>query len=48
MSSEENNKKTSGLTRREFIKDAGIVVGGASVASMALLSACNGDTKTVT
>ncbi len=48
MSSEENNKKTSGLTRREFIKDAGIVVGGASVASMALLSACKGDTKTVT
>ncbi len=54
MSEEKDMKK--GLSRREFLKDAGLVVGGATVGSMALLNACNGggttatvtETKTVT
>ncbi len=29
------------LSRREFLKDAGLVVGGATLGSMALLNACN-------
>ena len=37
----------STISRREFLKDAGLVVGGATVGSMAILSAC-GETKTVT
>ena len=44
---EEEMKKPAGLSRREFLKDAGLVVGGATVGSMAILSACS-DTKTVT
>jgi xanthine dehydrogenase YagT iron-sulfur-binding subunit len=46
--SEEEKKKPEGLSRREFLKDAGLVVGGATVGSMAILSACSGDTSTVT
>jgi aerobic-type carbon monoxide dehydrogenase small subunit (CoxS/CutS family) len=46
--SEEEKKKPEGLSRREFLKDAGLVVGGATVGSMAILSACSGDTATVT
>ena len=46
--SEEEKKKPEGLSRRQFLKDAGLVVGGATVGSMAILSACSGDTKTVT
>lgn len=51
---EEEKKQPEGLSRRQFLKDAGLVVGGATVGSMAILSACNGDavtkteTKTVT
>jgi aerobic-type carbon monoxide dehydrogenase small subunit (CoxS/CutS family) len=43
---EEKNK----ISRREFLKDAGLVVGGATIGSMAIMSACNGEetTKTVT
>ena len=44
---EEEKKIPEGLSRRQFLKDAGLVVGGATVGSMAILSAC-GDTKTVT
>jgi aerobic-type carbon monoxide dehydrogenase small subunit (CoxS/CutS family) len=40
-------EKTKGISRREFLKDAGLVVGGATVGSMALLNACGG-TTTVT
>ena len=36
-----------GISRRKFLKDAGLVVGGATVGSMAILSACGG-TETVT
>jgi hypothetical protein len=54
----EASKKTPeeeklGLSRRQFLKDAGLMVGGATVGSMAILSACSGGdgttvTKTVT
>jgi len=51
--SEEQKKTTEGLSRREFLKDAGLVVGGATVGSMAFLSSCGGstpatETKTIT
>ncbi len=36
------------LSRREFLKDAGLIVGGATIGSMAVLSACGGDTVTKT
>ena len=45
MSEEE---KKSGVSRREFLKDAGLVVGGATIGSMAFLSACKGTTTTET
>jgi xanthine dehydrogenase YagT iron-sulfur-binding subunit len=42
-------EKKSGLSRREFLKDAGLVVGGATVGSMTFLSSCTkGTTTTVT
>jgi aerobic-type carbon monoxide dehydrogenase small subunit (CoxS/CutS family) len=48
----ENAKKdnVSKISRREFLKDAGLVVGGATIGSMSILSACKGDgtTSTVT
>ena len=47
MSEEKNKEPLKGLSRREFLKDAGLVVGGATVGSMAFLSAC-GSTKTTT
>jgi aerobic-type carbon monoxide dehydrogenase small subunit (CoxS/CutS family) len=37
------------LSRREFLRDAGLVVGGATIGSMALVNACGGTTtETVT
>ena len=33
-------KEIGKISRREFLKDAGLVVGGATVGSMAFLSAC--------
>lgn len=44
--SEEN--KMGHISRREFLKDAGLIVGGATVGSIALANACGGSTKTVT
>ena len=47
----DEEKKKSGISRREFLKDAGLVVGGATVGSMTLLNACKsggGTTVTVT
>jgi carbon-monoxide dehydrogenase small subunit len=39
----------SGLSRREFLRNAGFVIGGASLGSMAFLNACSsGSTSTVT
>ncbi len=37
-----------GLSRREFLRNAGFVVGGASLGSLAFLSACKGGTATET
>lgn len=57
MSQEEEQKEKSldakvegcGLSRREFLRNAGFVVGAASLGSMAFLSACaGGATSTVT
>ena len=42
----EEEKKDSKISRREFLKDAGLIVGGATVGSMALVNACG--TKTIT
>ncbi len=44
------SKETNLVSRREFLKDAGLVVGGATVGSAALLSACknNGKSGSVT
>ena len=41
-------KETSPISRRQFLKNAGIVVGGTAVGSAILLSACGGDTVTKT
>jgi len=47
---EEKKKKSGEISRREFLKDAGLVVGGAAIGSTVLLAACGGEdtTKTVT
>ncbi len=46
---ERETQEQKGLSRREFLKDAGLIVGGATVGSVALLSACGGETtRTVT
>jgi carbon-monoxide dehydrogenase small subunit len=45
---EEKKEETKGLSRREFLKDAGLIVGGATVGSMALVNACSGGTTTTT
>jgi carbon-monoxide dehydrogenase small subunit len=49
---EEQKKITENLgkiSRREFLKDASLVVGGAAIGSMAVFGGCNGEaTKTVT
>jgi Fe-S-cluster-containing hydrogenase component 2 len=41
-------KKKSGISRRDFIKDAGLIVGGATLGSTVLASACNAITTTTT
>ncbi len=43
----EQPRDNATLSRREFLKDAGLIVGGATVGSMALMGAC-GDKTTVT
>ena len=47
---EEKKKESGEISRREFLKDAGLVVGGAAIGSTVLLAACTGEeaTKTVT
>jgi len=44
----EEKRETKGISRREFLKDAGLVVGGATIGSMAFVSACGGGSSTVT
>jgi xanthine dehydrogenase YagT iron-sulfur-binding subunit len=41
-------KDLKGLSRREFLKDAGLVVGGAAVGSLGLAAACKGSSSTDT
>jgi hypothetical protein len=42
-------KKTSpSISRREFLKDAGLIAGGAALGSSALLAGCSGGTTTQT
>lgn len=52
MSEEEKEKESGRMTRREFLKDAGFIVGGAAIGSTALLAVCGPKeeviTKTVT
>jgi aerobic-type carbon monoxide dehydrogenase small subunit (CoxS/CutS family) len=46
---EEKKKKTVELSRREFLKDAGLLVGGTAIGSTVILAACGGgETETVT
>ncbi len=46
----EKEKVTKEISRREFLKDAGLLVGGTAIGSTVLLAACGGEetTKTVT
>lgn len=52
MAEEQKSEKedTGKISRREFLKDAGLIVGGATIGSMAIVSACGGGetTQTVT
>ncbi len=45
---EKKNNNSGGISRREFLKDAGLLVGGSAIGSTVLLAACGGDTETVT
>jgi aerobic-type carbon monoxide dehydrogenase small subunit (CoxS/CutS family) len=48
MAEEEKKEIINKMSRREFLKDAGLVVGGATIGSMAMFSACDNDNATVT
>ena len=48
MSEEKKQKNHPAISRREFLRDAGLVVGGAAIGSAALVSACSGGTTTET
>lgn len=48
MSEKERKGEYGKLSRRDFLKDAGIVVGGAAVSSAFLLTACGKETVTTT
>jgi aerobic-type carbon monoxide dehydrogenase small subunit (CoxS/CutS family) len=43
-----NKKKSGEISRREFLKDAGLLVGGTAIGSTVLLAACGGGTTTET
>ena len=45
---EEKKKETQELSRREFLKDAGLLVGGTAIGSTILLAACGGEDTTTT
>jgi aerobic-type carbon monoxide dehydrogenase small subunit (CoxS/CutS family) len=46
---EKKKKKPAELSRREFLKDAGLLVGGTAIGSTVILAACGGgETETVT
>ena len=44
----EEKKKSGEISRREFLKDAGLLVGGTAIGSTVLLAACGGETVTET
>ncbi|MFC1847086.1 4Fe-4S dicluster domain-containing protein [Chloroflexota bacterium] len=48
MTEKEKKKKSKELSRRDFIKDAGLLVGGTAIGSTVLLGACAGETETAT
>ncbi len=50
MLDKKEKKKSGGISRRQFLKDAGIIAGGAAIGTTVLLAACKGGetTKTVT
>jgi ABC-type Fe3+-hydroxamate transport system substrate-binding protein len=45
---EKKKNGSGGKTRREFLKDAGLLVGGTAIGSTVLLAACGGEAETVT
>ena len=45
---EKSNRTPKGVSRREFLRDAGLIVGGTAIGSTVLLAACGGEEKTVT
>ncbi len=45
---EEKKKRSGEKTRREFLKDAGLLIGGTAIGSTILLSACAGEETTKT
>ena len=45
---EKEKSGSGGKTRREFLKDAGLLVGGTAIGSTVLLAACGGDGETIT
>jgi carbon-monoxide dehydrogenase small subunit len=45
---EKEKDETKGISRREFLRDASIVAGGAAVGTAALLTSCNGGGATTT
>ena len=45
---EEKKEESGGVSRREFLRDAGLLVGGTAIGSAVLLGACGGETETVT
>jgi len=45
---EKSKKGSGGLSRRDFLKDAGLLAGGAAIGSTILLAACAGEPETTT
>lgn len=48
MTEKEEKKEKGEISRREFLKDAGLLVGGTAIGSTVLLAACAGETETET
>jgi aerobic-type carbon monoxide dehydrogenase small subunit (CoxS/CutS family) len=48
MAEDKEKEEFGKISRREFLKDAGLVVGGATIGSVSLLNACGGGTVTET
>jgi aerobic-type carbon monoxide dehydrogenase small subunit (CoxS/CutS family) len=44
----ENQDETKGMSRRQFLRDAGLVFGGAAVAAVPLMNACSNSKGTTT